>query len=242
MTRPVIVTTTTQSVSCLRMIDSLKKGTVVPDAIYVALPPDTVPELHGKLEAAGAIVILSENYGTLTNLIPFLELDIDPEAFVVVVNDQVIYHPQFIEGLVTGYQDTAPKFEEYDIDAFVGYQGYDDPEKTFPHFRYVYQRGHGLFADIIDTVYGLGFVRKRMVGLPHIDPMTLQSEKYVYLSDSYLYSKFLYLNSTLGRVIRWPYINETNVIRRPPEPCKDKLLNGYISGKRLKIKTVPIVI
>jgi hypothetical protein len=226
------------------MIESLKSGTMVPDAIYVSVPPGADPDLSGRLEAAGANVISSQNYGTLTNLIPFLEVDVDPESFVIVVNDGVTYHPKFIEGLVYGYQDVAPKIrEEYGIDAFVGYQGYDEPEKTWPRFYYRYKRGHGLISDIIDTRYGFGFVRKCMFELPHIDPMA-NGEKYVYMSDSYIYSKHLSLNNAIGRVIRWPDINEDTVITEVlvPEQAENKLLNGFIAGRRLVIKTVPTII
>jgi len=239
MTRQIIVTTATQSDCCLQMMESLKTGTMVPDIIYVAC---TDPDLSSRLEEAGANVISSQNYGALTNLIPFLEVDVDPESFVIVVNDGVTYHPKFIEGLVTGYQDVAPKIlEEYGIDAFVGYQGYEEPEKSWPRFYYRYKRGHGLFSDIIDTKYGFGFVRKCMFGLPNIDPMTKDGEKYVYLSDSYIYSKHLTLNNTRGRVIRWPDINEDNAIAEVlvPEPEENKLLNGFITRKRLVIRTVP---
>jgi hypothetical protein len=224
------------------MMESLKNGTMVPDVIYVAVPSGADPGLAARLEEAGANVILSQNYGALTNLIPFLEVAVDPESFVIIVNDGVTYHPKFIEGLVTGYDDVAPKIlEEHGIDAFVGYQGYDQPEKSWPRFYYRYKKGHGMFSDIIDTRYGFGFVRKCMFELPHIDPMTKDSEKYVYLSDSYIYSIHLNLNNTHGRVIRWFDISEDNAITEVlvPEPDENKLLNGFITGKRLVLRTVP---
>lgn len=245
MTRQVIVTTTTQNGYCIQMMESLKNGTMVPDAIYVAVPSGTDPDLVKRIEEAGANVISCQNYGALTNLNPFLDVDVDPESFIIVVNDGVTYHPKFIEGLVYGYQDVAPKIiEEYGIDAFVGYQGYDEPEKSWPRFYYRYNRGHGLFSDIIDTKCGFGFVRKCMFGLPPIAPMTKDSEKYIYLSDSYIYSKHLTLNNTRGRVIRWPDINEDNAIIEilTPEPDENKLLNGYIAGRRAHIQTVPTII
>jgi hypothetical protein len=245
MTRNIIVTTSTVSDCCIQMIESLKNGTVVPDVIYVAVPEGADPALSGRLEEAGANVISSQNYGTLTNLIPFLEVDVDPESFVIVVNDGVTYHTKFIEGLVTGYDNVAPNiFKEHNIDVFVGYQGYEEPEKSWPRFYYRYKRGHGMFSDIIDTRYGFGFVRKCMFGLPHIDPMTKDSEKYAYLSDSYIYSKHLTLNNTHGQVIRWYDINEDNVITDilVPEPDENKLLNGYITGRRVHLRTVPTII
>ena len=74
--------------------------------------------------------------------------------------------------------------------------------------------------------------------------MTKDSEKYVYLSDSYIYSKHLTLNNTYGQVIRWHDINEDNAITDVliPEPEENKLLNGYITGRRVRIRTVPAII
>jgi hypothetical protein len=111
----VVVTTTTiptREKSVVEMVESLRKGTVLPDDIYVNIPdwyprfkkgPD--PAITEKLVSMGVKVNSCKDYGVLTKLIPTLKAETNPATLLVVVDDDVIYQPRFLEGLVKAHSE-----------------------------------------------------------------------------------------------------------------------------------------
>jgi len=123
MVRVVVTTTTipTRENSVQKMIQSLKSGTLQPDAIYVNLPdwyprfkcgPDS--NLEPKLVSMGVTVNKCKDYGVLTKLLPTLELEKDPETLLVILDDDMIYQPRFLEGLVKGMMSSSVQWDTQD--------------------------------------------------------------------------------------------------------------------------------
>jgi hypothetical protein len=189
MVRVVVTTTTipTREKFVKKMINSLKYGTVQPDAIYVNLPdwyprfkcgPD--PNLEPKLVSMGVIVNKCKDYGVLTKLLPTLELEKDPETLLVILDDDMIYQPRFLEGLVKGYSE---------FKCPVGYSGLAYPETTmrmWGRLGYCLFQGHGQETEMLECAFGMLIPRKDMEGFPAIEPLTEKSEKYIYRSEDYL--------------------------------------------------------
>ena len=179
MVRVVVTTTTipTRENSVQKMIQSLKSGTVQPDAIYVNLPdwyprfkcgPDS--NLEPKLVSMGVTVNKCKDYGVLTKLLPTLELEKDPETLLVILDDDMIYQPRFLEGLVKGY---------HEFKCPVGYSGLAYPETTmrmWGRIAYCLFQGHGQETEMLECAFGMLIPRKDMEGFPAIEPLTETSE------------------------------------------------------------------
>lgn len=205
----VVVTLTTiptREESVVKTIQSLYAGSVRPDAIYVNLPewyprfkkgPD--PNLKTKLEELGVIVNECKDYGVLTKLLPILDIETDPATLIVIVDDDMNYQPRFLEGLIKGYEE---------FKCPVGYSGIAYPEsvlRVYGHLRYHIFFGHGSQTEMLECAFGFAIPRGVMDGFPKIEPMTETSEKYVYLSDDYLYTKFMDFKGVPKKVVCYPW-------------------------------------
>jgi hypothetical protein len=205
----VVVTLTTiptREDSVVKTIESIQKGTVKPDAIYVNLPewyprfksgPD--PNLKTKLKDMGVTINDCKDYGVLTKLLPVLDTETDPETLLVVIDDDANYQPRFLEGLIKGYEE---------FKCPVGYSGIAYPEtvlRVYGHLRYHIFFGHGAQTEMLECSFGFAIPRGVMNGFPKIEPMSEQSEKYVYLSDDYLYTKFMDFKGVPKKVVCWPW-------------------------------------
>jgi hypothetical protein len=205
----VVVTLTTiptREESVVKTIQSLYAGSVRPDAIYVNLPewyprfkkgPD--PNLKTKLGELGVNVNECKDYGVLTKLLPTLDIEKDPATLIVIVDDDMNYQPRFLEGLIKGYEE---------FKCPVGYSGIAYPEsvlRVYGHLRYHIFFGHGSQTEMLECAFGFAIPRGVMDGFPKIEPMTETSEKYVYLSDDYLYTKFMDFKGVPKKVVCYPW-------------------------------------
>jgi hypothetical protein len=208
MVRVVVTLTTipTREDSVIQTVESIQRGTVKPDAIYVNLPewyprfkcgPD--PNLKTKLSAIGVIVNTCKEYGVLTKLLPTLDVETDPETLIVIVDDDMQYQPRFLEGLVKGHEEFRCP---------VGYSGIAYPEtvmRVYGFLRFHVFFGHGTHTEMLECSFGYAIPRGVMDGFPRIEPMTETSDKHVYLSDDYLYSKFIDFKRLPKRVVCYPW-------------------------------------
>jgi hypothetical protein len=205
----VIVTLTTiptREESVIKTIQSLQSGTFTPDVIYVNLPewyprfkkgPD--PNLELKLKTLGVIVNKCKDYGVLTKLIPTLENETDPETLIVIVDDDMNYQSRFLEGLVKGYRE---------FKCPVGYSGIAYPEsvlRVYGTLRYHVFFGHGTQTEMLECSFGFAVPRGVMEGFPKFEPMTEESDKCVYLSDDYLYTRFMDFKGIPKKVVCYPW-------------------------------------
>ena len=206
----VVVTLTTiptREDSLVSTIQSIKAGTVQPDAIYVNIPewyprfrckPD--PNLEPKLKNMGVIVNRCPDYGVLTKLIPILNIETDPSTCIVIIDDDVNYQPKFLEGLVKGYEE---------FKCVVGYSGIAYPETMMARYGrlgYNLYLGHGTQAEMLECSFGHLIPRHAIDGFPTIEPMTEISDKHVYLSDDYLYAKYFDFKNIPKKVVCWPWV------------------------------------
>jgi hypothetical protein len=205
----VVVTLTTiptREDSIIKTIKSIQSGSYVPDAIYVNLPkwyprfncePD--PNLGSKLENIGVHVNFCEDYGVLTKLLPILDIEKDPNTLIVIIDDDMIYQPRFLEGLVKGHEE---------FKCPVGYSGIAYPEtamKIWGKLGYALFQGHGVPTEMLECAFGFLVSRGDIEGFPKIEPMTSTSEKYIYLSDDYLYTKYLEHKGIQKKVVCYPW-------------------------------------
>lgn len=193
MPRVVVTLTTipTRENSILKTIESIQTGSYKPDAIYVNLPdwyprfncpPD--PNLRSKLKNMGVHVNSCEDYGSLTKLLPVLNIEKDPETRIVVLDDDMTYGPRVVEGLVKAHDE---------FKCPVGYSGIGYPETAVKYLGengFVLFQGHGSFTDILECAFGVLFPRRCLEGFPSIEPMKPNSEKCLYTTDDFIFSKF----------------------------------------------------
>jgi hypothetical protein len=156
--------------------------------------------LKTKLEDLGVIVNVCKDYGSLTKVIPVLDVEKDPETLIVVLDDDVSYQPQVIEGLVHGYLQFR---------TVVGYSGIAYPETAIQHMGrngYALYLGHGNCAEILECAFGVLFPRGCLEGFPVPEPMTPESDKCLYLTDDFIFSKFFDSKGIQKRVVCYAWV------------------------------------
>jgi hypothetical protein len=100
------------------------------------------------------IVNECEDMGTLTKSIPTLKYETDPETLFIVIDDDAIYSPRFIEGLIKGYNE---------FNCVVGYSGIAYPDfvkRIYGRVGYLLYQGHGQKTHILETSFGIAMKRK----------------------------------------------------------------------------------
>jgi hypothetical protein len=190
----VVVTLTTipsREKAVVDTVRSIKNGAVVPDAIYVNLPiwypnlsRSSDPKLKAQLEEAGAIVNVCEDYGTFTKFIPTLEIEKDPDTLIIIIDDDSVYKPNFVAGLVSGYDE---------FKCPVGFSGIAYPEtvlRLYGVLQYHLFLGHGTSTEIIECIAGYAFKVSDIQGFHTIQPMKQMEFKFFYFSDDYVLSRF----------------------------------------------------
>ena len=195
MTR--IITTMTvipgRELKIIRAIMSIKEGHVKPDAMYVNIPKTYVrfdtplaPWLKPVLGSLGVIVNeLEHDRCCFNKIIPTLEFEKDPETLVVTIDDDVVYSPLFISGLLQGYNIFG------DV---VGYSGLVYPEKAHllginPRV-YTVINGHGSQTHILQDGFGTMTKLSTFSDFPNIPPLEKGCDPTLYLSDEYVVSRF----------------------------------------------------
>jgi len=246
----VVVTLTTiptRESSVLDTIRSIQSGTYKPDAIRVNLPEwyprfgrGADPDLEEKLKALGVEVTRCQDYGVLTKLLPTLETETDPQTLLVVCDDDALYQPRWLEGLVKAHEEFGCP---------VGYSGIAYPEtamKLFGRLGYRLFQGHGTETEMLECAFGFLIPRWTMIGFPKIPALTADAEKYIYLSDDYLYTKFLDSKGIPKKVVCWPWAGRrgddwsTIWVQNPDSQThalsrdENNLHNFMMAGLRLK--------
>ena len=123
------VTTIPQRYNLLtKSIESLQKQTVRPDVIYVHVAPETIKKSKQNIEELKQLVskfpnvfvnVISEDLGPITKVVPVIPF-VQKGDKVVLVDDDVVYQPDMIEGLkrtgkpAVGYAGRASGLEYVD--------------------------------------------------------------------------------------------------------------------------------
>lgn len=202
-----LTTIPTREQSLLKTIKSIQSGTVVPDVIYVNIPLTYVrfkeqfdPSVKKELQTMQGVKVndVQEEHGALDKIIPVLKLEQDPDTCIIIVDDDASYSPRFIEGLVTGYSQ---------FQTVVGYSGIAYPETAIRlsgQLRYILHQGHGQFSEILEGSFGVLFPRRVFNNFADVKPMTAENTA-MYLSDDYVFSKYLDSQGVNKRVVSYPW-------------------------------------
>jgi hypothetical protein len=133
-------------------------------------------------------------------VIPTLEVERDPQTLLVVCDDDALYQPRWLEGLVkAGLEFGCP----------VGYSGVTYPEtviKLKGKLGIVVYMGHGRRAELLECAFGVAYPRWTFDGFPDIEPLTEESKDAMYVSDDYVFSKFMDFRDIAKRVACWEHI------------------------------------
>lgn len=240
MEKRVVVTLTTipsRATHVVETVQSIVNGTLKPDALYVNIPryykrfetaPD--PKLIEVLERAGATVILCEDHGTLTKVIPILGVEPEPETLIVIIDDDQVYSPGLLEHLVKGHRE---------FQCAVGFSGIGYPDG--PNSRYRISWGHGVPTDILEGSSGMLVPRKAFDGFPDCS-----HESLLWKCDDYVYARLCDRNRVKKRVICYQNIgrfgDDFSSIRTSDESSQvhslsrenNHLLNYYECSKEFK--------
>jgi hypothetical protein len=103
-------------------LNSLDNQSLKPSQIYLQIPKTT---LSGKrfdlsllkkihIPSSVKINIIDKDYGPITKLIPVLELEKDPDTYIIIVDDDIIYHKDLIKTLCN------PKHDAFDAIGLAG--------------------------------------------------------------------------------------------------------------------------
>jgi len=206
----VVVTLTTiptREESVLKTIQSIQSGTFKPDEIYVNLPewyprfncgPD--PNFVLKLKNTGVRVNSCKDYGSLTKLVPILEIEKDPDTLIVIIDDDNSYGSRVIEGLVKAHEE---------FKCPVGYSGIAYPETAIKHTginTFLLFQGHGKNTEILECSFGVLFSRRCFDGFSSFEPMKSDSEKCLYTTDDLIFSKFLDSKGIPKKIACYPWV------------------------------------
>lgn len=211
MTRIVTTMTVipTREVALVKSIMSIKNGMQKPDAMYVNIPNEYVrfeeqiaSWLKPVLEAIGVTVLeLEYDRCCLNKILPILSFEKDPDTLVVTIDDDIIYSPLFVAGLLEGYK----KFG-----GVVGYSGLLYPEKAESYGlkpeEYNVRVGHGCPTEILQQGFGTMTKISSFYGFPNVPPLQKGQDASLYLSDDYVISRFYDSKKLTKTVVCWDQI------------------------------------
>ena len=205
----IIVTMTvipTREESAVDALISILNGTVKPDAIYVnvpktyarfkeALDPHFIPYLTDVLGVH--VIILDHDRACFNKILPVLAYETDPDTLCVTIDDDLVYVPLFIHGLLEGWKEFG---------GVVGYSGIMYPEhaeKVTGKIKYVVNQDHGKPVDILENGFGTMFPLQVLREFPNIEPLTSDTDPTMYLSDDYVIARYYDFKGVKKTLIRY---------------------------------------
>ena len=214
----------------MKTIESINKGTVKPDCIYVNLP-DFYPKFNESLDMSyveqlekieRVKVNVTKDYGTLTDMIPILDREKD---LVVIVTDNSYYSKYFLEYLLKGYNE---------FNCAVGYSGIAYPEtsmKLFNRLAYLCAHEHGQIVEMLETTLGflipMDQLLKTKINLKPMDQFDP-----IYFSNDYVWSRLLPMKRFVKYELIGRYGDDFSKITTPIEVNPKHSLSG--TGQNLQ--------
>ena len=206
----IIVTLTTipsREKAVLKTIESLKNNTIKPDIIYVNLRKVVVrinkefsENFKDQLLNAGATINECKDYGSLTKLIPIINIETDPNTLIITADDDIIYKPRFIEGLVTGYNM---------FNTVVAYSGIAYPDtalEVLGRVDYLCFQKNGSLTQIVESGFGTIIKREWLNNFPIVPEETQNCNNYMYMCDDYFVSLYFDTVGIKKTIINLPWI------------------------------------
>lgn len=174
----------------VKSVESIQNGTVKPDCIYVNLAKyypkfkcGLSEKLVEKLTSMGVKVNVTDDYGTLTDIIPIYKAEKD--SLVVIVTDNFVYSTYFLEYLLKGYKEFG---------CAVGYSGIAYPERVlqiYGRLVYMVNQNHGEQTDILETSMGFLIPMKQLNIKDEIILKPMDKFEPIYFSNDYIWSRLL---------------------------------------------------
>ena len=239
----------TREESAVDAIRSIQAGEVKPDAIYVNIPkqyarfkepldPGFVPFL---LDVLGVnVVLLDHDRACFNKVLPILDFEHDPDTLCVTIDDDLVYVPLFIHGLLEGWKEFG---------GVVGYSGIKYPEnahKLMGEIKYVVSQDHGNPVDMLENGFGTMFPLQILRDFPAIEPLTTEMNPIFYLSDDYVLARYYDFKGVTKTLIRyknvgrhhddWSLICSENAKAKTYEisASQNSLKNYIASGKIIR--------
>jgi hypothetical protein len=210
MTRPRIVVTMTviptREEAAIDAIRSIQAGEVRPDAIYVNVPkqyarfkepldPHFIPYLLNVLGVH--VILLDHDRACFNKILPVLAHETDPDTLCVTIDDDLVYVPMFLHGLLEGWKEFG---------GVVGYSGLVYPEraeKLTGKIKYVVCQDHGKPVDMLENGFGTMFPLQILRDFPAIEPLTPDMNPTLYLSDDYVLARYYDFKGVKKTLIRY---------------------------------------
>jgi hypothetical protein len=209
----------------LKTIESIQNNTIKPHIIYINMRK-YITRLNAEFNAGFRKILLdlninspiqiiineSEDYGSLTKIIPIITAETDPDALVIIIDDDIIYSKIFIEGLLIGFTE----FNEKE-DCAACYSAFLYPEAALELtnlLQCIMVNIHGEQCDIIESGFGLIFKKKWLDKFPKIPiekENITEEEKNLYICDDYILSLYFDLINIKKKVILYPFIGRYNI-------------------------------
>lgn len=174
----------------IKTVKSIQNGTVLPDCIYVNLSnyypkfkKSPSEDVIRELKSLGVIVNLTDEYGTLNDIMPILKTEKD--SIAVIVTDNAEYSKYFLEYLLKGYEEFG---------CAVGYSGICYPERVmnaYGRLGYVVSGTHGEKTDILETTLGFLIPMSQLKIPEKLDIEPMKEPEPIYFSNDYVWSRFL---------------------------------------------------
>lgn len=174
----------------IKTVKSIQNGTVLPDCIYVNLsnyypkfkrsPSEDVVR---ELRSMGVIVNITDEYGTLNDIMPILKTE--KESIAVIVTDNAEYSKYFLEYLLKGYEEFG---------CAVGYSGICYPERVmnaYGRLGYIVSGTHGERIDMLETTLGFLIPMEQLRVPEKLDIEPMKEPEPIYFSNDYVWSRFL---------------------------------------------------
>ena len=176
--------------SVIKTVKSIQNGTVLPDSIYVNLskyypkfkksPSENIVR---ELTSMGVIVNMTDEYGTLNDIMPILNTEKD--SIAVIVTDNAEYSKYFLEYLLKGYREFG---------CAVGYSGICYPERvvaSYGRLGYIVSGTHGERTDMLETTLGFLIPMNQLKVPENLDIEPMKEPEPIYFSNDYVWSRFL---------------------------------------------------
>mgnify|MGYP005995899401 CR=1 FL=1 len=172
----------------IKTVKSIQNGTVLPDCIYVNLSnyypkfkKSPSEDVVRELKSMGVIVNMTDEYGTLNDIMPILNTEKD--SIAVIVTDNAEY--SMAGDLLKGYEEFG---------CAVGYSGICYPERVmnaYGRLGYVVSGTHGERTDILETTLGFLIPINQLKVPEKLDIEPMKEPEPIYFSNDYVWSRFL---------------------------------------------------
>lgn len=186
-----MTTTPTRIGKIAPVLDSIAAQTVRPDRIFLHVPRvfrrDSSTYDIPEFVTSNPLVVVNrcEDYGPATKILPMISAISDPEAVLISIDDDVVYHPTFVETLLR-YSEAYPE-------AVISGTTYGDVSESFATVERRAGPENFLPAELLEGYSGVLYKRRFLDGFrfAHLDNENCR------LGDDYILSNHIRKTRTI---------------------------------------------